>query len=247
MSLEETVSEILETYDLSRRRREKIAEISVRRLNQSAVFDFDSVYEYVAYLVDTFMRLPVVQLSENLRLKQTPVYNQMIIGPDVLFDDAQYMTLNEALSFLENELDHLDMQILRQLLHPVEDCGDIRVEINPDYLRENLVQVQKRIKQVATILDDKGRVVIPKRPVKEIKFDPFVIRFGKRDFKGNPLKVIQDHPEIFGRMSSKDLYRFDPGLYHSLLRHGQLKQANLVRRHFDYGNDPLPFIGIYQN
>ena len=52
-----------------------------------------------------------------------------------------------------------------------------------------------------------------------------IVLNGSRNYNGNPLKYFREHKDVYEGMGREELSLFDPGLYRTLLRYGQLEKA----------------------
>ena len=73
------------------------------------------------------------------------------------------------------------------------------------------------------------------------------MKYGRRNFKGNPLRFFREHPDVYADLSRKGLYHFDHPLYESLREHGQLDEAIpiLLRRQMR-GEDEITLIAAHR-
>ncbi len=67
-----------------------------------------------------------------------------------------------------------------------------------------------------------------------------------RDFKKKPLKYYRKHLKLYEGMSRSELFKFDQGLYKSLIRWNQLETAIPKTIHRDFKKNPLAFFRKYQ-
>ena len=114
------------------------------------------------------------------------------------------------------------------------------LNISPEELAENAAQIQERLSEVVYKYERDGRLVLPARTIVAIRFTPLSIRFGRRNYNGNPLGYFLEHKDDYGGMSRAELASFDGGLYRVLRKHRQLSEAipTTLRRTF---GDPLQY------
>ena len=85
-----------------------------------------------------------------------------------------------------------------------------------------------------------GRIALPARPIREIRFTPLNIRFIRRRYGGDPIGFFQDNQIAYAGLRRSDLARFDAGLYHALRESQQLDRAIPTQNGGRTGFDHLP-------
>lgn len=73
---------------------------------------------------------------------------------------------------------------------------DMRFDVSPDNLSNGAESIGQRIRQVAQRYETDGIVIVPKRPVISISFEPFSVRFGQSRYD----KLTEDEKHEIIRM-----------------------------------------------
>jgi len=240
MDDEDLIRFITGTYDLSPKLEDKIARIATSNIREFYIGGFDSIYGYIAHLVERF-RIPYgerVALRLDSRISpDTETRFDHFFGsddPDLssLFeeqgdslDKKPRVAVDVALSILRGQLDEIDLALLGQLIRQTSNQGDLLLDTPMEEIAAKAPQIQQRVEELAHRYERDGRVVIPRRPIVTVDFNPLEIGFGRRTYNGNPLAVYMQYPPIIKRMGRREFAHFDRGLYQSLLTHDQLDDA----------------------
>lgn len=219
----EQISLIVDTYDLDQRVKKKIKRIALSRIAEFGIGSFDEAYRYIADLVEKF---------------KTPFFEKFFLRLDKPLWEGSKKTLlditgteeiesmeGEPISF-EEVLSNLHLGVSEiTLLKDLTQGKPFREFVfNPaDLLAKGSLEVHKRLEEIVQTYGKDGRILIPPRPIINIRFDPLKIHFGYRDI-GDALQFFRTH-KIYEGMGRSELSKFDRGLYMKLLRYNQLDEA----------------------
>ena len=236
MADEKLIREIVGTYELPERTKEKIIRIAKRMIEEKVLASFDDQYRYISELVEKFQfpfrELRALRLDSPVIWGSNTTFHKLIgyNNPDLgrLFEDEEnkaVMSAYEAVDILREQIDKSDFDLMLQLLYH-EDNSDITFHALPEQIISYAPQIQERLEALIKKYERGGRFVIPRRPIVYVKFDPsFLVKFGNRRYNGNPLAFFREHIGVYDRMGRSKLQKFDQGLYSTLWIHGQLDEA----------------------
>jgi hypothetical protein len=224
------VISIIKSYGLSQNLETRLISIGIRRINELHLNSFEDRYTYLSHLVEKFTSSFITRLGESVN--DIPDRKKPQARPK-----KNLITAREALDYVKDHLDKTDYFLFCQLVENPEN----RLNISRNQLVERIPTIQRRLESLAKRYEREGQLVIPKRPIVHVKFDPLFIKFGRRNFNGDPLSFFRKHKKTYGRLSRTELAGFDRGLYRSLLKQGQLEQAIPETRHRNFNGDPLSF------
>ena len=251
MAVKDNARFILNTYELPQDLEKKLIWIASKRFNERSIHDFDSQYRYIADLVDLYTRNRHEWNSERLDSdleectgfspSSVPIKPYRPRRPDSILENEdntrrEEILVSNAIDYLEGKLSRPHMEFLRQLISTSPD-----VTIYPGNVYGNVSRIQKRLDELSARYQRNGTIVLPKRQIKEIQFEPFSIHFQRRQYHGNPLQYFQENHDHYNGMSRYELFQFDQGLYCSLKKANQLHLAipHAKKRRF-HGN-PLKY------
>lgn len=249
MHVDKTIEEIIETYELPERLTKKIVGIARRQIEERDIYSFDSIYGRIAELVEKF-QVPFKE-ARALRLDSRITHGSESTYHDVIgIDDPnlsrrfeyennrEVLSATEVLNILRDKIDPLDFDLLKQL---VESNKRIMLHMSSEELLSSVGEIRDRLEELAQEYVINGRVVIPRRPIKYVFFNPLSIRFGLRNYNnGNPLEYLGENKKTYEGMNKRELFRFDPGFHRALRRHKQLDGAFPEPPRFYRGyNSPL--------
>jgi hypothetical protein len=101
-----------------------------------------------------------------------------------------------------------------------------------------LPELRRSLDELAERFEYKGRILIPRRPIVEMRLNPVWVRWGRRNYDefGGGVGFLLAHIDVYGDMSPTELYKFDGGLYRKLMREGNLDVLKRKVRNYDeYG------------
>jgi len=237
-----SVRDILETYKLSERLKDRLTYIASTTIEEKGLETFDEKYEYIADLIEKFL-IPfgekvALRLDSKVKIdSRTEFYNFLgLTDPNIdkLFQDecmengeeeriSEGIMLKDAMGILEGQLDTLDLKLIHQL-STYKGKRDHRLNISAEEITTSLPSIQSRLDQLVTKYEKDGRLIIPKRPIIQIKFDPLSIKFRRRFYDGNPLAYFKKHYSHLN-LKRRDLLKLDLPLCHALYKYNQLDEA----------------------
>ncbi|MDP3986668.1 MAG: hypothetical protein Q8P81_00390 [Nanoarchaeota archaeon] len=203
---EEFVRYVLDTYDLPERTRDRLVRHSLFRLKDNEVNDFNEAYTYLNRLAtEAELRHHAKMLSLDERVGKTERTRHERIGADdtnlvsLLESGETEETLSgqEVIEYLSQTMDHQEIEVLTTLL------GDQKIELeaSPNYLLENAEQIGARVRDLAQRYEKEGILLIPRKQVVQVEWDPFRVKFHVR--RGRPLteeekEIIRNAYNLFG-------------------------------------------------
>jgi len=237
MADEKLVKFIVGSYELPGNLRDKILRIATRRLDELSIGGFDNVYRYLANLVESF-RMPfnerrALRLDSPLNPNTKTTFLDMLGVQDLSLPENRqdeqpiqhYADAADLIAVLEMHIGSHELELMKQLLGQAEN--KLELPFHPEEITQYAEQIQMKLEELVSRYEREGRIIIPPRPIIDIQFNPLVILFGRRDFKGDqdPLGYFRKYEKVYGWMSRSQLFDYDCGLYQSLRRKGQLKEA----------------------
>ena len=177
------VSYVLDTYDLSEEQREKLARTSLFRLRDDGITNFDEAYTYIdtlAMRAQSRHRARMRSLDENIGETKRTLHE--IIGKEDdgirrLFEEGQErkkLSGQEVIEYLFYCLDRQDIDVLSRLM----EGQKVEFDVSLDYLLDNAEQIGERIRGVYERYEQDGVILLPRRQIVSVSFDPFEIEFG---------------------------------------------------------------------
>ncbi len=97
--------------------------------------------------------------------------------------------------------------------------------LDPGRVARDIRTVKRRLAQLEERYAFNGRIAMPARPIKKVKFNPLRIAFGQRSYDGDPLRFFLARCDAYEGMNRTQLSKHDPGLYVALRTAGQLDEA----------------------
>ncbi len=226
MSKELTIDSIINTYELSQGIKDNVKRISNRRIEELGLGRYESIYSYIASLVDKFQ----VPYKERFFINIIELIKDKRFSPESNFLEENfekenfYMSLEEIIDILDSYLDPSLLDLIKQLGN--ENKNELKFNTSPGYLMKNVSEIQKKLE---TLLQEYGESlpVITRRPIKKIKFSPSLkIKFGYRRYNGNPLAFFIENRKFYPEdLSRAKLSEIDSGLYKCLLKYNQIEAA----------------------
>jgi hypothetical protein len=233
----ERVQEIIDTYELPSGLAEKLVRIATQKIEEIGISGFEDTYDYIAELelkfrgfnrgqklTSCFDDKPKDNLSLHERLGTEDINLQELIeGPESQEVLVEGITASRALEALEGVVDQGIFSIMKKLF-----SGYIQVQLTLTGEQVTSLQdeIMGRAEQVLNQYLVDGRLMIPRRPIRSVQFDPKLkVTFDRRRYYGNPLAFFQENIDFYGDMSRTQLQDIDHGLYSVLLSTGQLSEA----------------------
>ncbi len=144
--------------------------------------------------------------------------------------DENLFTLNkvddykESLEFLQSELKEEEFFVLSKIV----EFSPMKKKVLSAICNsgpEAFEEFRSKLIDIAEFYSRRGRIIIPKKEIASIKFNPLHIRFKSRDFNGDSLKFFRQYPEIYCDLSRLELSKFDQVLYNELRKTGKIGVA----------------------
>ncbi len=234
MANEQLIRQIVDTYDLDSRIKERIIQIALNNTNDLFLDGFDNIYTYVAELIENFEIAHGARAFKSLDSKishnSEDTFGSLLGVRDKtlesLFEEQeeqQKLSAEEVLDILKRKIDQSYFSALQHLLS--HENNEILLNVSPNEIEDNIEEIQHKLEELIWKYEQKGRLVLPQRTIIQVKFDPLQIKFGNRFYNGNPLAFFQEHQEHYSGLGRGELSLVDPGIYASLLRYGQLDEA----------------------
>ena len=228
---EESICEIVATYELPQKLEDRLTFIATEQLRARYVNCFDQQYEYIAFLVDRFTRSSLDRRTRSLdepakvgnmrTLHETLPSQEMPADTTNPRDQHSPESTDRAMEILRPELDAPHYTFVEELLqtsHPV-------YHPKPCQVQGKLAKIQSRLTEIAQKYQVNGRIVFPKRPIQDVRFHPLRIRFGRRLLGENPLQFFRQHAHVYRGLRRGELFEIDQGLYQALRAKDQLHLA----------------------
>lgn len=237
---EDFVRYVLDTYDLSDKTKDRLAKTSLFRLRDNGITKFDEAYTYVDNLamgVELRHRARIRSLDEEVGKTGRTLHE--IIGKEdynlrVLFEEMQTrrkLSGQEVVECLSYCLDRQDIDVLSKLM----EGQKVEFDVSLDYLLENAEIIGERVRQTAQRYEKDGVILLPRRTIVSVFFDPLSIIFG--DFRLNDREknaIRSMYPEFEGNASA---------IARELRRHPQTVTRFLRNEDLDVrnpGGQPIP-------
>lgn len=235
MANDVSVREIVETYELPPRLADKIALIAKIRLAELGLTRFDDVYRYIDYLVRRHTTESPYDRTVSLDSPISPHSDSGYTLHDVIGtedraqteehvgykyrEDQERLHAHEVLEILREHVSGQSSDILKHLL---DHNNGGYVNFSPEEIAANIEYIQTRLNEMTNRFEINGNLVIPRRPIVSVHFDPLEIRFGRRRYNDEPLAYFLAHPEVYDSLSRTELQRVDSGLYDALWKKSQI-------------------------
>lgn len=183
---ENLVRYVVDTYDLPEKTRDRLARTALFRLRDNHVASFDEAYAYIDNLAMGIDELRQRYISRSLDQKvgETERTLHEVIGIEDkgierLFEDEQNkrrkLSGQEVVECLSYCLDRQDTEVLSRLM----EGYNLEFDVSWSYLLENAEQIGERIRQVAHRYEKDGVILIPRKPIVQLSFNPFEVEFEK--------------------------------------------------------------------
>jgi len=254
LSVEEIVDSYAE---LSEKQKKRIIYAAKRGIEEFGITSFDHQYQYIADLVEKWnspwSEKKAMRLDAPISDEPVDTFEQLIGKRDLkledLFEDVSHyqektvkkedlfkdslsedddgknpLSTAEIFDILSKEIGENNVLLLKQLSGKKDDVLHI---ISKEELLSIVPKIQERMAGVGERYNRDGKIIIPQRPIKDIRFteEGLEIKFGQRDWrKTDPLTFFKKHRDIYGGMSQNELKIFDSGLHDALKKNGQFQE-----------------------
>ena len=244
------VKEFVGTYELSEKLRPKIIWRATRQFEKRGLLPpeelpiddqykhLSAVYGYIDHLVQR-SQFPYKRLSA-LRL-DSGFYD--VIGVEdsnlsKLFEDEKPtgISLGEIVAVLKGSIESPYLNLLYKVLSNQYDNGDIPLNVAPDRIKVDK-QILHRLEELVQKYGRNGSLIIPPRPIVDIRFNPLYIKFERKNYNKNPIAVFRGNSEYQKIRTRKELKKFDGGIHWALHNYHQIDEALPIAR--TYPRPPL--------
>jgi hypothetical protein len=218
---------ILDTYELTPALREIIAERAFKRLGKFS--DFDDAYEYVddsvQFFADYYTNRKLVTLDDG-PLKGSFEFvgfnEKNTFDIDENFRQRKLKSTNESLEGLINKK---NIDFLNKLLAQTSIENDEYKGMLTSLSVDELDRINDNLDLIRINLYEKHPYIIERGGLEIKSFNPFSIRFSNRRYQKDPLDFFNQHKQVYGGMSRKELESFDMGLARRLYIYDQMDDA----------------------
>lgn len=214
------VREIVSTYDLSQRIRDKVIRAATNYSHDHRTFD--EQYRYIAELVGAYavpyQERKALRLDAPIRDKDSPRLFHEVIGEQAPERGAVYLTAQEALDSLECRVDGYVIRQLRELV----SGQTIFIETTERDIAQNAQQIAGRLEEMAVEYEVNGRILFPPRKIVHIRFNPLAVRYGNRNYDGDSVSYYLSHLNVYRGLNQSQLAVFDYGMLKALYISGKL-------------------------
>lgn len=236
MADEKVVKYIVRTYDLVPKVEDRIIKKAMRRIDELFITSFDDQYEYIARLID-YLGIPygarIVSLDSIVKSGSESTFYDILGREDMTLKDLlepeelqERLSAHDIISILKGYMDKSDLNLMRRLLYYKGNSKDLQLNISRKWLLASIPKIKERLEVLANNYRKDGQLFVPQRPIIDVSFFPsFSIKFGRREYNGDPLAFYRNNLEVYGGMGRRQLSKFDSGLYCALRRANQLHHA----------------------
>lgn len=228
MNKELTIDSIINTYELSQKVKDRARWIAHKRIEELCLRRYNSIYGYIAYLVDKFQ----TPYRERFFIKASESIKDERFCPEkeIFKEENSYMSLEEVIDILDLYLDSSTLNLIKQLGNG--NGNTLKFSTSPEYLITNASLIQEKLESLIERYE-RNISVIKTRPIKQVQFSPSLkIKFGRRNYNGNPLAFFISHREFYPENLSRrvQLKKIDEPLYAALRRYNQIDEAIPLER-----------------
>lgn len=228
---EDSVREIVATYELPQRLEDKLTYIAAERFETYAVEAFDRQYRYIAFLVDRYAWSKTdgqcasldgpVSVEDDRPLYETVAAPDNQTKADEPDADPSQTSIDRAMWVLSLGLNPVQYRFVEELLQRSRPKYHPRIR----QLRGRLEEIRAKFDELAERYRVNGHIAFPRRPIQDISFHPLEIRFGRRHMGSNPLEYYRKHEHVYRGLGRNELFKVDQGLYQALRTSRQLHKA----------------------
>ncbi|MBI2548705.1 hypothetical protein HYW21_05130 [Candidatus Woesearchaeota archaeon] len=232
--LEDRVLAMVSTFELPDAKREFVTRVALGVLRDplSPIVTFSDQYSYIAGLAEsvTFAYTDRFDSSrtDEAFINSRKRYYDIVYGNQQGLDEedtpARALGIEQVYEIVEAHFE----EPYRSLLSNFIDRSHLSTSptrLTQDELEKRIDGIRERLMLVADEFGRDGKIVLPRRPIRTVSFDPLVVTFGRRYYHGNPLEFYEHYRETYDGLSRTGLFQFDNGLYKALWKADQLAQA----------------------
>ncbi len=225
--MQDVLSQIVKSYELPPLLEQRVIRIASQGIQYHSLHSFDEMYAYVDRLIERIKERDepkLARLDHPLRSDDDRTLSDIIADTRTPTDET-----TPAYQLAKTAFDS-KLQLMFPLLSPAERKLMLSLLENPShhYFREesfdDVTALKERLGVLAKIVKEDKRFLHPERPIVAVSLDPErpSVRWGSRDYGGNPAAYRDKHIKVYGAMSRTELEAFDPGLHGALVRSGQM-------------------------
>lgn len=251
---EDLIEYIVSTYNLPHKLEDKIIRITTEQIHKFYIHNFNDAYEYISNLVEKF-KIPFrertgIRGDKPINPDSGETFFDLIGAEDSiltnLFEESKGFSrtksLDEIIYILESSLDKSDIELMRRSFN----CN-LSFYVREEDIIAKANEIGERFRELIGVYGRKGKLIIPKRPIAQIQFNPLSIKFRNRKYHGNPLAFFEKHKDVYGGMSRSELASVDSSLYVTLLKTKQLSIAIPECKNRNYHGNPLAFFNEHKD
>jgi len=180
---EDLIRSVVNTYNLSEVAKAKLTGFLFFRIKDIGIQSFDEVYSYIdKFAFDSELMQPSRPRSLDKDILEGTRTLHDIVGKEDSFtkdilntNPPRNISGEEVLNYLSGAVDKQDVRVLSELIAD----SDIEFEVSPEYLLRNAEEISRRTREVSQRYEKNGIVLLPKRPIVSISFNPFDVQFKK--------------------------------------------------------------------
>lgn len=223
------IDSIVDTYELPKKVKDNVKKIACKRTEELFINEYNSIYEYISFITDKFQTPYKEQFFIRHLEIEDEIEDQRFCPENIIFNTENSvnseMSLEDVMNILKPYLDNSTLNLVKQLGNRNNGNRKFRFNTSSEYLVTNVNKIQERLKSLIEKYKKFEVLKIPKRPIIDVQFSPFSVKFKRRNYCGNPLAFFREHSEIYEHLSRTQLFKFDRGLYSSLRKYNQLELA----------------------
>jgi len=211
MLTETDLDYILSTFEISEKVSRKVRYIVDSELKEVGFPHFDLLYRRIADLVEVYAHGHyeerfMVRLDQKKSPDDNRTLHDLLGRNDENFiqiegDDSSStedhrgrISLGDAVDMLFGELPPEEAELLRQLS---KNSSEEDLFLSEQEVLGFVPKVREGLHKLLHEYGKDGRLLIPRRPIVEVKWDPNLrVKFGRRDFNGSPLQFFLDNIEV---------------------------------------------------
>jgi hypothetical protein len=241
MAPENVVELLVRSYDLPVKLEERVLQIAQAEVREQDLISPEEQFYCVEEIVERFqrnwreeraIRFDEAQFEEGSRTNHEVIANTTYEPSELIemAEDSPHVTVGKVFEILEDHFDDVSLEFLKRALKVGKD---IILDIPEDRIQERAPWVLEKLQSLVQKYTRNGKVVLPPRQIKNIRFcDGLEIDFVRRDFGGDPLAFYLEHLEVYEGMGKTELFDFDYGLYAALFDTGKIDSVISDRRLF---------------
>ena len=233
MKHENFVYATIRSYELPEKLEKKVLKIVEGGIEKECLTSPQSQYNYIDKIVSIYqrrwgegkeVRFDETQFEDGKRTKHEAISDETY-EPSGLIErfeeEPNYVTISDAFTQLEDQFDNVSLEFLKRAL---QQTGEVVLDVSTEEIEARSAWVLKKLNSLAARYKHKGQIIIPPRPIKDVKFHgELEIEFGQRRYPNGLLAFYLDNLDIYEGLSRYELFKVDEGFYQTLSRAGLLE------------------------